>query len=227
MRLKRLIGLSLILYFGGVGTILLVGLWIIPPHQIGGLRVQSGAITQPASGVSSDATASSTAADANSPTSSISASPNPSSSPTSSGSSNTSTSSSSNQSSSSGSSPTPTPTPTPSPTPSPSPSPTPPPPPPPPPPPGCGSAGGACTNAQVAAHNSQTNCWIIYNGGYYIVTSYVGQHPGGKSVFNSSTCGRNITGYLNGSQSSAGQNHSHGSTAYNVLNSYYVGPVVG
>jgi hypothetical protein len=116
-----------------------------------------------------------------------------------------------------GATPTPTPkTPTPVPTPTPTPA-----------PPSCGSANGACTAAQVAAHNSRTNCWVIYGGYYYVVTSYVNAHPGGTSMFNSATCGHNITSYLNGSASTGGQQHTHSSTAYSVLNSYKVGPVQG
>jgi len=116
--------------------------------------------------------------------------------------------------------PTPTPTPAPTPTPTPTPAPTPT-------PIACGSAGGVCTSAQVAAHNTAGNCWQIYNGGYYIVTSYVSKHNGGASVFNSQTCGHDITGYLNGSQSTAGKTRKHSSAAYSTLQSYYVGKVQG
>lgn len=93
--------------------------------------------------------------------------------------------------------------------------------------PTCGVAGGTCTSAQVASHNTAGNCWMIYNGGYYIVTSYVNQHPGGSSVFNSQTCGHDVTGYMNGSQSTAGQNRRHSNSAYTILQSYYVGRVSG
>lgn len=91
----------------------------------------------------------------------------------------------------------------------------------------CGQSGGTCTNAQVAAHASQGDCWMIYNGYYYIVTAYVNNHPGGKGVFNSSSCGHDITSYMNGSASTGGRQHSHGSSAYSVLNSYRVGQVQG
>ncbi len=91
--------------------------------------------------------------------------------------------------------------------------------------PACGSPGGVCSTAQVASHSSASNCWVIYNGGYYIVTSYVNAHPGGTAVFNSSTCGKDITAYLNGSASTAGAKHRHSNSAYTTLNSYYVGKV--
>lgn len=89
----------------------------------------------------------------------------------------------------------------------------------------CGSPGGICSAAQVATHNSSSNCWVIYNGGYYIVSAYVNQHPGGTSVFNSTTCGKDITAYMTGSASTAGNRHKHSGGAYNTLNSYYVGKV--
>ncbi len=120
---------------------------------------------------------------------------------------------------------TPTPQPNPSPSPTTTPPPAPTPAPTPPPAPSCGQSGGACSSSQVASHASQTDCWVIYGGYYYIVTSYVNGHPGGKSVFNSATCGHDITSYMNGSASTSGQSHNHKSGAYNTLNSYKVGAV--
>lgn len=91
----------------------------------------------------------------------------------------------------------------------------------------CGQPNGVCTSAQVAAHASQGDCWMIYNGYYYIVTSYVNNHPGGRGVFNTTSCGRDITGYMNGSASTGGKQHNHNNSAYNVLNSYRIGQVQG
>lgn len=91
----------------------------------------------------------------------------------------------------------------------------------------CGQSGGSCTSAQVAAHSTQGDCWVTYNGYYYIVTSYVNTHPGGKSVFNSSTCGHDITSYMNGNASTAGKQHNHNGSGYSALNSYRIGPVQG
>jgi hypothetical protein len=91
----------------------------------------------------------------------------------------------------------------------------------------CGQSGGTCTAAQVAAHNSASNCWVIYSNSYYNVTSYVNKHPSGSAVFNSSTCGQNISGYMDGSQSTAGQRHAHSGGAYSTLESYKIGPVSG
>ena len=92
----------------------------------------------------------------------------------------------------------------------------------------CGSPGGVCTAAQVATHNSKTNCWVIYGGNYHIVTSYVNQHDGGSGAFTSSTCGRDITAYMNGSSNAGttvGKN-AHKQSSYTLLNSFKVGAVV-
>lgn len=106
--------------------------------------------------------------------------------------------------------PTPTPTPTPAPA-----------------APACGASGGSCTAAQVAAHNSAGNCWVIYAGSYYIITNYVNRHNGGSGAFTGSTCGHDITAYMNGS-TSAGTSvkaHPHSAGAYGTLASYKIGAV--
>jgi len=100
----------------------------------------------------------------------------------------------------------------------------------------CGAAGGSCTAAQVAAHNSSANCWVIYSGSYYVLSganlpsgksAYPNIHNGGSGAFTSSTCGQDITAYMNGT-SNAGTTvakHAHSGSAYTTLNSYKVGPV--
>jgi hypothetical protein len=86
----------------------------------------------------------------------------------------------------------------------------------------CGN-GGSCTTAQVATHNSASNCWGIYAGKVYNLTSYVPKHDGGSAAFNSTSCGTDMTKYLNGSSGSGGvKKHSHSQKAYNILNSYYI-----
>lgn len=47
----------------------------------------------------------------------------------------------------------------------------------------------AFTAAEVASHNSSTNCWSIINDGVYNLTSWIGQHPGGQQAI-LALCGR-------------------------------------
>ncbi len=92
----------------------------------------------------------------------------------------------------------------------------------------CGE-GGSCTTAQVAAHNSTSDCWVMLGSKAYNVTSYVNTHPGGSKSFDSSTCGTDITAQMQGQAGSASQSKTknHGQGAYNTLNSYYIADVSG
>lgn len=38
------------------------------------------------------------------------------------------------------------------------------------------------TMAEVALHNSRTNCWAAVSGSVYDLTSWIGQHPGGSTA---------------------------------------------
>lgn len=112
--------------------------------------------------------------------------------------------------------PAPKPTPIPTPTPKPNPTPTPN-------APGCGS-GGACTAAQVATHNTRSNCWVYLSqkNEAYNITAYVqnpGQHPGGDVI--ASRCGTDITSYFLGSVGG----HAHSNGAQKLLETYYVAPM--
>lgn len=119
--------------------------------------------------------------------------------------------------------PTPAPT-TPQPTPPP-PTPVTPTPPPPPSAPACGQPGGPCSAGQVASHNSVSDCWMIYAGNYYNLSSYVSDHPGGSGVFNSQSCGSDIGAYMTGAAATGGEKHKHKSSAYTILESYKIGPI--
>lgn len=210
MSLNRIISISLIVYASMTALIVLMGLYILPSQS----TIQP-VVQQPVAIADTSPIPTSTpSASSSSPalvSSTISSDPSTPTVPT------TTNTTSSTPTAVSRSTPTQVPAPTPTPSPTPTPPPT----------PACGSAGGTCTSAQVLAHSSAGNCWMIYSNKYYIVTSYVSQHPGGSSVFNSNTCGRDITGYMNGSQSTAGKNQKHSGSAYTILNSYYVGPVSG
>ncbi len=68
------------------------------------------------------------------------------------------------------------------------------------------------TLAEVAVHNTTSNCWLIVNGKVYNVTSYIPYHPGGASTIRP-YCGRDATTAFSGHSTGAG----------NLLINYYVG----
>lgn len=47
---------------------------------------------------------------------------------------------------------------------------------------------GGYTLAEVAKHNSASNCWTAINGGVYNVTPWISEHPGGAQAI-ISLCG--------------------------------------
>lgn len=49
-------------------------------------------------------------------------------------------------------------------------------------PPPAVTPGKSYTMAQVATHNSQSNCWSVVDNNVYDLTSWIGQHPGGESA---------------------------------------------
>ena len=86
-------------------------------------------------------------------------------------------------------------------------------------------AGASCTREVIATHNTQNDCWVIYEGMYYDVTSYIDQHKGGSAVFNNDTCGKDIAAYLSGQASTAGERQMHSSSDLRDLVSLKLGTV--
>ncbi|MFA5163213.1 MAG: cytochrome b5 domain-containing protein [Patescibacteria group bacterium] len=72
------------------------------------------------------------------------------------------------------------------------------------------------TLADVAKHNSPSDCWLAVDGNVFDVTAYVkaGLHPGGEAILKG--CG------LDASQMFA-QVKKHGDKARGMLDSYFIG----
>ena len=45
------------------------------------------------------------------------------------------------------------------------------------------------TVGELSKHNSTTDCWIVYKGKVYDITSFIPMHPGGEAVL-ISKCGK-------------------------------------
>ncbi len=71
---------------------------------------------------------------------------------------------------------------------------------------------------QIATHNTAANCWMIVNNNVYNVTSYLNQHPGGRSA---------ILGYCGKDGSAAFEGLPHSTNAHQLLANFYVGAVGG
>ena len=91
---------------------------------------------------------------------------------------------------------------------------------------GSSSSGGATkaplaatfTAAEVAKHNSGSDCWSVVNGQVYDLTSYVTSHPGGSTVIKA-ICGKD------GSAAFSGQ-HGSASKPNNTLAAFVLGSLV-
>jgi cytochrome b involved in lipid metabolism len=73
------------------------------------------------------------------------------------------------------------------------------------------------TVADVAAHNSASDCWIIMNGKVYNVTAFLSSHPGGTRAI-SRLCGQDATTAFDGV--------GHSSRAISLSDSYQIGKIV-
>lgn len=69
------------------------------------------------------------------------------------------------------------------------------------------------TAEQVARHNTADDCWLIIRNNVYDVSSFIGQHPGGKAVI-TERCGQEMTSIFTA---------IHSNQAWDLLNSYLIG----
>jgi cytochrome b involved in lipid metabolism/glutamine amidotransferase PdxT len=75
------------------------------------------------------------------------------------------------------------------------------------------------TAAQVATHNTQTNCYMIISAKVYNLTAFLGAHPGGIPVM-LPYCGVDGTTAFTTKNRAGG---SHSAYAYSLLPTYYIG----
>ena len=72
------------------------------------------------------------------------------------------------------------------------------------------------TPAEVAAHNTQDDCWIIVDDKVYDVTTYIAEHPGELSILNNA-----------GKDSSVGfHGDQHGESVYALVEEYRIGNLI-
>lgn len=81
------------------------------------------------------------------------------------------------------------------------------------------SAAGTYTMADVAKHNSASDCWAAINGNAYNLTNWINQHPGGPGVIEA-LCGNDGTAAFNGQHGGQGRPASE-------LQGFLLGPVKG
>ncbi len=79
------------------------------------------------------------------------------------------------------------------------------------------SQPGQYTAAEVAKHNTGSDCWSVVNGKVYDLTSYVSNHPGGPNVIKA-ICGKDGTAAFTGQ-------HAGASRPNNTLNGFLLGPL--
>lgn len=81
------------------------------------------------------------------------------------------------------------------------------------------------TRAEVATHNSASDCWTIINGNVYDLTSYIPRHPGGDEIL--AACGTDGSSLFNQRQASdgdsVGSGTPHSGSAQSQLRSLFVG----
>ena len=82
------------------------------------------------------------------------------------------------------------------------------------------SSGATTLNAaEVAKHNTVSDCWIIVNSKVYDISVYASAHPGGVRNI-ASSCGKESTQAYD---TKGGRGNSHSSSAQSLLAQYYIG----
>ncbi len=74
----------------------------------------------------------------------------------------------------------------------------------------------ALTMQEISTHSDSNSCYLLIKDSVYDVTSYIGEHPGGKrKILNK--CGQEVTSVFAS---------IHSNFAWNLLSDYYVGHLV-
>ena len=79
------------------------------------------------------------------------------------------------------------------------------------------------TLADVAMHNSGSDCWLAIDGRVYDVTSFIPSHPGGQAILQG--CGTDATTLFETRPMGSGTPHSQ--RARSLLANYYIGDLSG
>jgi len=80
---------------------------------------------------------------------------------------------------------------------------------------GTNSQSGGLTYAEVAKHNTPSNCYLTIKGVVYNVSSYINKHPGGSNAI-TSNCGKEASGLFAS---------IHSNFAWNLLSGYKIGVI--
>ena len=76
------------------------------------------------------------------------------------------------------------------------------------------------TIAEIAKHNTSSDCWLLIDGNVYNVGKFLGSHPGGTSTI-LPYCGKEATNAFDTLGSGSGRGHSNQAT--NMLAEYLIG----
>ncbi|KAJ7512072.1 oxidoreductase [Mycena galericulata] len=75
------------------------------------------------------------------------------------------------------------------------------------------------TAEDVAAHSSQSNCWVSRHGKVYNVSKFINDHPGGDDII-LKYAGKDVAAAMAGED---GEEHEHSDSAYEMLEEYQIG----
>ncbi len=75
------------------------------------------------------------------------------------------------------------------------------------------------TTAEIAEHNTETDCWLLIDEKVYDATDYIASHPGGTAILQG--CGTDATTIFETRPMGSGTPHSN--NAEDLLKDYYIG----